>query len=782
MKDGINKTLLESLFTNPKPLSRRYNLYINLKDRIFPKCDEYINFLSTNDIDEKIELAKSILNRLCFHSNFPPPYQLFINLIDYENDDINKSKSSTYIPQDHLVHIVNSYMLGIYVFFYHRIFNRDLTKEFIYKRKECELDPVLNATKDFVSSWKYFCLYHDLAYPIESLYKIDESKKILSVDKNKIKYIDPYNKIVTMQINDWVLKGLARLITIYELINDPANRTIDIIFNKNLYKTYILQDGNITIDNNDIIAKYSDFICIDKICTSEHLKLLSGFVEESNIIQVLFDAYSEIPVAFKINEDNKAYYYLLNSSFGTNVGSKALEYLKNDDLIIDDKYKTRYLLNDPKKLFDYVFDIKIDGNNVVKIINEAIKKKENPALKSNTIDFYHITSRLELDNYIYQHYTTLNSFKNDIYGKDYKISIQKALNGIININNSTRIYNKYLNNYLFYIISDAFRNIIEKDKKNVDKLVSKLTDNSTGKPYDEVKKLVSNYIDNSLNEVNINKIKDEVISQIMKNIEEQINNEINESNAIALAMTKISVIFIKNTEIILAKENSFNMEFILDKCEANDFIKEVTDEIRTKINELRNVDIKEIVNKYNTEFSVFDHGIVGSLLFLYNCFVSNNSIKLLMNSKKEFTKAMRSMCWQVNNDEFDSKLVNNYRHVFLSTFDAIFSHNIYPADFQSNLSKKWMTYINQSSFTYFCMLIDSLQRWNRKKYHEHSINWLPLFSNDQYDISIKDDQLIISLISYTKDFEAIKKRVVDDLNQYLKDCSNYISIEIKGTY
>lgn len=171
MKDGINKTLLEHLFLNPKPLQRKNVLYFELQTRIFPQSEEYIKFLSINDMNEKVELAKKILQRLCFESNYPPPYYLLTNLINFEKDNINKSKTKNYIPQDHMVHTLNTYILGIFLFFYHRILNRDLTNSFMHKRNELESDLVLNATKDFISSWKYFCLFHDLAYPIEVLYK-----------------------------------------------------------------------------------------------------------------------------------------------------------------------------------------------------------------------------------------------------------------------------------------------------------------------------------------------------------------------------------------------------------------------------------------------------------------------------------------------------------------------------------------------------------------------------------------------------------------------------------
>ena len=105
MEKNINANLLNALFISPKPLTEKIETYNLLFARIFPEKEGFINFLSTNDENQKLKIAKRLIQRLCFESNFPPAYELLINLLTFEDSEVNQSKNNMYVPQDHFIHI-----------------------------------------------------------------------------------------------------------------------------------------------------------------------------------------------------------------------------------------------------------------------------------------------------------------------------------------------------------------------------------------------------------------------------------------------------------------------------------------------------------------------------------------------------------------------------------------------------------------------------------------------------------------------------------------------------
>ncbi len=134
-------------------------------------------------------MARDILLRLCYESNFPPIYELLLNLLKME-EKISADNESEYMGRDHFIHLVNLYLLGIYLFFYNAEFHKGVTDQFHMNRSAKSHEGVkFHKLKDALSSWKYFVLYHDLAYPLERFspkngavnYKIsDPSLKLFS--------------------------------------------------------------------------------------------------------------------------------------------------------------------------------------------------------------------------------------------------------------------------------------------------------------------------------------------------------------------------------------------------------------------------------------------------------------------------------------------------------------------------------------------------------------------------------------------------------------------------
>src|SRR5689334_17367406 len=114
----IRDTLYESLFVKHPPFMGE--LLREREAEIFPGKSDFQQFLREGDSQKRIEKAKAILLRLSFESELLLPSQFTTALLRAEENVAPSVATKGYVPQDHFVHLVHLYMLGIYIFFYHK--------------------------------------------------------------------------------------------------------------------------------------------------------------------------------------------------------------------------------------------------------------------------------------------------------------------------------------------------------------------------------------------------------------------------------------------------------------------------------------------------------------------------------------------------------------------------------------------------------------------------------------------------------------------------------------
>ena len=150
------------------------------------------------------------------------------------------------------------------------------------------------------------------------------------------------------------------------------------------------------------------------------------------------------------------------------------------------------------------------------------------------------------------------------------------------------------------------------------------------------------------------------------------------------------------------------------------------------------------------------------------------------SKNNKFIKVIIPLIWNININVCEKKLVNDYRHIISNTAFAIACHNIYPDRIKKCCSVDgWRTNVEDNPFSYFCMLNDNLQRWGREKFFDKSkINYLPYYSLDKYNITIRNDKIIISILNYIFDYNHLKEETIDSLNDYLTDVDEYLELEI----
>lgn len=209
---NVRETLLNALFVRPRPLSR--GEFFDAQNSLFPCRQSFIAFLETQELQTAELNAKECLLHLCYFQPLSPPVLLLFNLLDFQQSPLLK-KEGQYIAQDHFTHLVNLYLLGIYIYSYHkplhdsvsRYLNRKLNQDLKASSVVEELQ--LNKFDLFSVAWLHFVLFHDLAYPIEHLPPTQwfESK----TDKSLVPYIDRLGNTVRGMEKDIFLRLLAKV-------------------------------------------------------------------------------------------------------------------------------------------------------------------------------------------------------------------------------------------------------------------------------------------------------------------------------------------------------------------------------------------------------------------------------------------------------------------------------------------------------------------------------------------------------------------------------------------
>jgi len=291
-ESNIRHTLLLYLFKKPRPI--HVNEYKLATRSLFPGKETFIEFLLTDDSQERINLAREIITRLCFERKVSPPTHLLENLLSFEDKQRNSHfTEGDFIPRDHFVHLVNLYLLGIYIFSYHRTLHTKCTshlnniKRSVLRKKEVPhvaKEHEYNSYELFGTMWSYFVLYHDLGYPWE---------RILPEERNSEKpYLKPFTKIYKSLLKDFAFRIISRLIVLKSMFEENINTTF-----KDMYEgKYDFLENSILKENVVSIKVIEDAVFVPSLDGFSNLKTAFSFYDYGKIFAVLEDSSTGNPI------------------------------------------------------------------------------------------------------------------------------------------------------------------------------------------------------------------------------------------------------------------------------------------------------------------------------------------------------------------------------------------------------------------------------------------------------------------------------------------------------
>ncbi len=790
----MNKTLLGELFDNPNPQPQRpevKRIYLKLFNRIFPGDNLFVEYFKAQTFDKQYEYAERIIHRLCYESNFPPTYFALkdvITLEEYQND--RASEKSKYISRDHFAHVVNLYALGIYVFFYNSEFYKKIVSDNRYERSDSSHNqPKLDCVKDFISEWKYFCLYHDVGYVQELFggtdYVKNAWKSISDLGKRENDFQASLRRdIAVKQISFFgTLEIMSRIFT-WELVKAYSRECVE--NNSKLHKkinkcSFIMENGELSkVDvDEEIFPLVNGTHKLEKIYSNKCLKGLLSIIGENNVIVIGIHKNSgELAfVSYVKNNDRKlAFSKMFSECAEVARICHDSSLILFDDFIPDD-FEFEYYVNYDRSDKQFLADTLLDEASI-KFASLYVQNSDMG------LRFAGITSEKQmLDFYfdIYEYlYTSLRQFitpGEDTKSPYYANKFDVFINGWDNIftMNSAELAAKSieLSSVIYGLLENSYTKEIKEEclsyfqnLESVKKKINNICEDSISE------KLIENVINGYFKIVNEIVTSEEEKRKLIASIDEKYNSKIEQAGA----LIKVYAYQYACLKSILLRESEFKYNFAYEKREEQfewDCGKKL---FQRKVTKYFNRPCDQIAEEYSLEHSKYDHGIssmeYASAMFQF----LRDGIKKEKNSKEwKIIDILFSISNPQKNEDYVAQYITNYDHVFENTLFAIFVHNLYPSNFKDEKMKKYKTKISDP-FTYFALVCDALQHWNRTMSISPSLLDVRPSErvSEEYNIVVRSDCIYLYEQGDEKFQTALAKNIdgltyLDGIKAFLKD-------------
>lgn len=778
----INNTLLQRLFLAPNPQPEKEEVityFKKLYNRMFPNPDDYIDFLKAQNTDRQYECAERAIHRLCYHANFPPSYYALLDVIcveEYQKRTV--SDTDSYIPRDHFIHIVYLYLLGIYVFFYNsEFYTRIISANRFERCGPVVINVKYNCIKDFISEWKYFCLYHDIGYSAEilgNLTKFPNRKKTYKELKNSsggYKASLEKNAILKQQTYFGTLEIISKLLFTKLVISNstekisPTHKIFRNFKQSKLTKYYTntKEDQNIAFEH--IPESYLSGTQLEKIYSNHCLKKLLPTIDLKDITIIgLEKDFGYLGFVTYLEENTRIFIYpdRMKSSV------EFLHLLEMPNMVLYDDYSPKdfefiYILNksDIENRISSIARADYYESVYIQIERQFENNYKEISDESHFIDFpytiyYWLFTKLKskLNNTKLDAYLETQTFS---FSTKSQVDITKDL-----LRRSHIIHERILDSLegyyplLFDKCNELLRSLIDREISCPIKSSS---------PSNMIKSYIEQYLqvlskikqDEYMQEILYTSLSGELLTQI----EEEID-----------LLQLFSQVFVQLKCTLDKSDSYFEYNYITGETEIPTFLEE---NISEKLKEKMSMpNISSVYQDYKLQYgNTVDHGIISAqyAASVFSCY--HNA---LTNAHHDQEQLLLSVLLDIPNGIEDSRIryIDNYHHVFTNVLFSVFAHNLYPSCFRKNSKgAEYKTKISDP-FTYLALLCDALQEWNRPHslhpvlFESHPSNGV----SESYDIVIRDNCIYLSDISS----ESVQKidYIISSLDTYMANIKAFL--------
>lgn len=816
-KESIRARLFKLLFTNPRPISPEE--YAKERYFIFPGETIFQDFLRTDDHQIRIDLSKKILLRLVYHHSFPVPSKLLFNLLEMQIRDVPVVEDGDYIAQDHFVHLVNLYLLGIYLFSYHKGLHnsciRDLNRLRRIAKKDSNISSYnVNLYRLFSILWAQFILYHDVAYPLERI-KPDHRESfsdLFSVFQEIEKYVR----------EDISIKSLSKIIAIKSIISDINITTFNNLYTKyhNIYT--VTQNGRkivrftkdeSTEDDNkeDEFNKYNNHLktwaralYLPSVDGIRSLKMIMSFFPPNSIGAVLEQIDVGQPLAFATFGQKEVIIFDDIEPRNPVISKRNLwESAFENMMPLSSNYSWNYFVLDPNLFFDKVkhslFGYSVSKLNV--LLKNFEEDEEFQKLKRLEVD-----SADDLGFYCYYKlFSTLNyrEFNEELSSLEKELHIIKKANEKLSIK-IPAISGERIGKWL----SNKHRDSLEVIKNDPSAYTDKLF-----LPNTILEEGVNHLATYAMNYICKNKLP--IKKKLIEDYEKKIYEPLELYQSCEQCVKYICKDNLDDSFQLSSRSNifnpfgelDFNKNFDLSEAifEKESHLSKIDDYISLHMG---NIKASELINSYKASWAqiesngfleggFIDHGFAACIVLLAANSIHSEICKDIgaFDKKQDMTNKVGSKIFGNDNCSVPAEI----RHLWLNygltskndiallnlqlellgteVANSIFLHNFYPADAPKGL-RDYRTNRNNQPFPYLAFLCDGIQRWDRKKFvNQAKIDIKDITPGSLYNIIIKGNIIELHVPVTSIDRETSDREIANDLEKYLRGIKSFIEIK-----
>ena len=748
MADEINQNIrlrFRKELIDERTVAYQPELYRMYFHRIFPDWMEFVRFLSTTNEQMRLESAIHIIDRLNFSSNFPIVEDIYSNLIRLESEKL-AGKDDSYVGRDHFVHTANVYILGIYLFFNHPVFHSTLMKHFFGRRKRENPLETKNqlAVKGFLSAWKYFACAHDIGYPIETLVNQDRELK----DCRFAEILQQYEKLDNYQAYMLATKAMAKLVcSIFQLEN--AKHTLSDVLESDQddlgcswIKQGTINDQQYTL--SQITKEMGEYYQLEYIQSYESLKLLMPLIAQEDIAILLRDEGGE-PVVLCYRKPDVVTWHRTNAACLTGNQLQSVWTFGSDEFP-PCKFSCSYFIRDPQGQRDRL----LECGELLPYQKDWSKFAEN--FFSDQYELYAdlSTGSKKSGEIVYQIYRILAD----------KIPLYSVDSSFLDFWN--REYKDRLNQELKEDVIKAVTAAVQGVKL-------------TGSTEKE------NFI--FLQESVVAALKEKALQQNIGTREDELSGNVQRGKMLLKCLYDAAKNSLPQGQKLLKLEQKSDKTPLIvhlnllgietDEKFHNHIHQEILKCIEQKLHTvgfLKKEQHFSDLGAYMAPESAYDHGLVSATLLLSTVTNYHKMAEMAKDSNKE----LLLLAWDIELSRLEKSLQEKSLNILTDSLYAIMLHNLYQSRYQEILGNHLEYRIEQDPFTYFGLLCDGLQMWDRVqqiKPAERSPK--PAINGSQFDLKIWNKQ--IQLISSQSGIEEVRKKC-QDLNSYLRGSASMLQV------
>lgn len=741
LMNELNERFLSNLFIQ-KRVRCHQDVYNKAFHLIWP-CEEYFKeFLSCSVTDLKYELAKKIYEHLRAFEDVILPAFTIDNVIALQLKQLAVSNKG-YVAQDHVIHSINLYILGIYLFFNFPLFHKKILL------KDSADKTVYTKIATFIKKWKAFALYHDVGYFFES--NIDCSG---NASTEVMPLLREYKMIYTYLLYEYVTRSVARTIITVAIIQRSkrtfSNKMIDFALHK------YWKRGNAAASTSETVEKvlniYKNEVIVDDIQSDIAFAHFDFVLEKQNVLMIIYDK-DDYTIGFVERAGNEIKNIFVEKD---SVLDKSEIYSAENCEMFTEKIpidcSLKYCIKDAAKAayLHLQVDVAECAKGYYRQLPERLRLQLALATTDSQInqcyfDIYRwliekAGEYLCTEQPIPEHYIFEQSI--ETY---YKVAINSRLSNYIY--NTVKDIKHIKSGDIEKILGDIAKSITKKERKTE---LSKAIRNEAAQQYKAEEGVPHNMITYYA----------QTYHQILHEfVYSDAGNSMDSDKVLAKELEALQFMHVNSeNKIEISIFQHGNQRFEVELYER---IAKLAENLQINFNELI---------AYSTNYSNSDHGLISAGL-LYQATIFSHYLAQFSANQNEFKLA----AWHGLSaylDLISGECVNDYAEVIF----AILLHNIYTRESALDYGIDYRHNIDDDAFSYFCAFCDTFQTWHRPKQLDISKTNLPdkNFLSDEFELSVEEDKICLKCSMQDAGF--LRKKLIED-NKFLPGILHFVHIK-----